>query len=241
MTASGSQGPSGREKELEDKVAFLRQRLAEKKAGIGARLADQAQDFMNLTKARGSASTVTAWENEAAQPGITTGSGELFRQTAGGVSRLRAPTEVGRDSPGVLYELGLEEVSKFIGNRMGDGMSSAFEAPSIVTYLQAIFHGHLPQGQLGHRATRELSTIGHCLDALAKGDLPHLGDLLMQRFKKLEVEALEGHERAGETLELLPLRAVGLASQQELEAAQAEEIRQGKLVQARRGRGNDAV
>ena len=74
------------------------------------------------------------------------------------------------------------------------------------------------------------------MDALAKGDLPHLGDLLMQRFKKLELEALEGDEHAGETLELLPSRAVGLAGQQELEAAQAEEIRLAKLHRAREGR-----
>ena len=65
---------------------------------------------------------------------------------------------------------------------------------------------------------------------------PHLGDLLMQRFKKLELEALEGDEQAGDTLELLPQRFVGLAGQQELEAAQAEEIRLSKLHQARRGR-----
>jgi len=132
-------------------------------------------------------------------------------------------------------------VSKFLGERLGEGGAPAAEAPSIVTYLQAIFHGHIPQGQMGHRATRELSTVGHCLDSLARGDLPHLGDLLMQRFKKLEVEAIEGHERAGETLELLPMRPIGLASQQELEAAQAEEIRLSKLNQARRGRGQEAV
>ena len=58
----------------------------------------------------------------------------------------------------------------------------------------------------------------------------------MQRFKKLELEALEGDEQAGETLELLPQRFVGLAGQQELEAAQAEESKLSKLQQTRRGR-----
>ena len=134
--------------------------------------------------------------------------------------------------------MGLEEVGKFIGTRLGETPDGdvAAQAPSIVTYLQAIFHGHVPQSTLGRRQTRELHTAGACLDALAKGDLPHWGDLLMQRFKKLELEALEGDEQAGETLELLPQRFVGLAGQQELEAAQAEEIRLSKLHQARRGR-----
>ena len=88
---------------------------------------------------------------------------------------------------------------------------------------------------MSRRAVREISTVSHCLDALANGDLPHLADLLMQRFKKLEVEAIEGSENAGETLEVIPARSVGLANQQELEAAQAEEIRLAKLKQARRG------
>ena len=65
---------------------------------------------------------------------------------------------------------------------------------------------------------------------------PHLGDLLMQRFKKLELEALEGDEQAGDTLELLPQRFVGLAGRLELETAQAEEIRLSKRHHARRGR-----
>ena len=68
----------------------------------------------------------------------------------------------------------------------------------------------------------EVCFAGACLDALSLGDLPHLGDLLMHRVKKLEVEALESNERAAETLAMLPSRPVGLAGQQELKAAQAE-------------------
>jgi hypothetical protein len=194
-------------------------------------MATQAHTF-----AAQKASSVSTGLEEAWAEGDVGGSGEVFRQTARGVSRLKSPAELAREDPGRLYSLGLDEVTKFLGSRLGDG-AGAGEAPSVVTYLQAIFHGHLPQSQVGHRAARELATIGACLDSLSKGDLPHLGDLLMQRFKKLEMEALEGHETAGEALELLPGRPVGLAGQQELESAQAEEMRLARLGQVRRGRG----
>lgn len=221
--------------ELEAKVAFLKGKLAEKRSSMAMKMASQAQTFAAQKVASAAGSMDEDWAE-----GVANGSSEIFRHTAGGVSRLKSPSELAREDPGRLYSLGLEEVTKFLGNRLGDG-SGGSEAPSVVTYLQAIFHGHLPQNQVGHRATRELATIGACLDSLSKGDLPHLGDLLMQRFKKLEVEALEGHDKAGETLELLPGRPIGLAGQQELEAAQAEEIRVAKLGQARRGRGGSPV
>jgi hypothetical protein len=230
-SGSGAAGqPDGGRAELEAKVAFLRGKLAEKRSSMASKMAARAQAFAAEKTAAASEHLEEAWAE-----GEASGSGDVFRHTAGGVSRLRSPTELAREDPGKLYSLGLEEVTKFLGNRLGDGAASG-EAPSVVTYLQAIFHGYLPQNQLGHRATRELATVGACLDSLSKGDLPHLGDLLMQRFKKLEVEALEGHEKAGETLELLPGRPIGLAGQQELESAQAEEIRVAKVSQVRRGR-----
>ena len=177
----------------------------------------------------------TATSGAAGSSGGSGSSGDLFRQVSGGVSRLKSPAEIAREDSGKLYLLGLEEVKRFLGNRglAGESGSGAVDVPSIMTYLQAVFHGHLPQSQIGHRACREIATIGSCLDALSAGDLPRLGDLLMQRFKKLEIEAQEGDERAGETLELLPARAVGLAGQEELEAAQAEEVRQAKVQTAR--------
>ena len=220
--------------ELEAKVAMLKAKLAEKKSTFSSKLAARAQAF-----ARGGR---VAQEAEPSEAGASSSAKqeEAFRHVSGGVSRLKSPAEVAREVPGQLYELGLGEVIKFIGNRLGNEAMED-EAPSIMTYLQAIFHGHLPQGQVGHRTSREMATIGACLDALAKGDLPHLGDVLMQRFKKLEVEAMEGDERAGETLELLPSRPVGLAGQQELEAAQAEEIRRSKVRQARKGQAASTV
>ena len=230
-------------RELEDKVAMLKAKLEEKRQeeqrrqSVGGFLAGRAQSSARskeATQAAGGAETFLAAPAASASSGST----ETFRQVSGGVSRLKSPAEIAREDSGKLYMLGLEEVKRFLGNRgLGGEQSGAnLDLPSIMTYLQAIFHGHLPQSQMGHRACREIATVGSCLDALAAGDLPHLGDLLMQRFKKLELEAQEGDERAGETLELLPSRAVGLAGQQELEAAQAEEIRLAKVHNARRGR-----
>ena len=203
---------------------------------VAESLLDRAQKFTGGRSLREPQSRSSSSDQALGEAGS---SSELFRHVAGGVSRLKSPAEISREESGKLYSLGLDEVKKFLGNRLGsaDDDESGGEAPSVITYLQAIFHGHVPQSSLGRRQTREMQTMGICLDALARGDLPYLADLLMQRFKKLELEALEGYEEAGESLELLPSRFVGLAGQQELEAGQAEEIRRAKLDQARRGKG----
>ena len=227
--------PSSRD-ELRAKVEMLKRRLEEKrKMTVAESLLDRAQKFTGGKLVRAAPSQPSASDQPQAGASSST---EIFRQVSGGVSRLKSPGEVAREDSGRLYSLGLDEVKKFLGDRLGQGDDDSLvgNIPSIITYLQAIFHGHVPQSSLGRRQTREMQTAALCLDALSRGDLPFLGDLLMQRFKKLELEALEGHEQAGESLELLPTRFVGLAGQQELEAGQAEEIRRAKVEQARRGR-----
>ena len=56
-----------------------------------------------------------------------------------------------------------------------------------VSYLNAIFLGSHGQDQVGMRTSQEMRTIAEALDALSEGKLPQLGDLLMQRFKALEL------------------------------------------------------
>ena len=51
------------------------------------------------------------------------------------------------------------------------------------------------------RTVREMRTVGECLDALLRGELPRLGDILMQRLKALEQSTKDGHWEVAENLD----------------------------------------
>ena len=88
------------------------------------------------------------------------------------------------------------------------------ETAQYVTYLLSVVHGAHPPEKLGQRNASELRTIAECLDALGRGDLPHLADMLAQRFKALELAAAEGNWDLARRLEITPVGG-GLASMEE--------------------------
>jgi hypothetical protein len=108
----------------------------------------------------------------------------------------------------------------------------------MVSYLTSIFHGAQPVEKCGIRTARELRTLAEALDALGRGKLPQVADLLMQRYKALELSVTDGSWGLAEKVELLPPRNVGLTSIEESQAAARAQLLQLKLDEARkRGRG----
>ena len=81
---------------------------------------------------------------------------------------------------------------------------------------------------------RELRTLAECLDALGEGDLPALGDLLMQRFKSKEHEVLSGHKDLCSHIELIPPPEGGLLTQEERVYAAKAQLQEAKIHEARR-------
>jgi hypothetical protein len=158
----------------------------------------------------------------------------LFREgsTRQHSSQIQALAEA---QPGRLYEQGLREIEKFLGCRVGP--EAAGSAALMVSYLTAIFHGRYPPEKVGIRTTRELRTLAEALDALGRGDLPSLADLLMQRFKALEVSVQDGSWATAQRLELLPAKDVGLASAEEQRAAARAELLHLKLDEAKKKYG----
>ena len=53
------------------------------------------------------------------------------------------------------------------------------------------------------RNSREMRTIAECFDALLAGDLPQLGDLLVQRLKALQLATVEGNRSLAQHMELV--------------------------------------
>ena len=90
-----------------------------------------------------------------------------------------------------------------------------------------MLHGAHPHASMSLRNSRELLTVAECLDALLAGDLPHLGDLLMQRFNT------NGHRREqlglAQHMDFIPTSSSNSTSTSEMRAAQHTQMAQLKL------------
>jgi len=149
-------------------------------------------------------------------------------------SRGSSIQEVSRATPGLLLQAGLRQMAKHLGTREGATEDELSEfVPRVVTYLTSVFHGHHPQSEVGVRNVRELRTLAACLDALLRGDVENLGDILMQRFKAVESASVKGDWGTSSQLELIDETGLGLTTTDELTAATKQEALRLKLDELR--------
>ena len=79
-----------------------------------------------------------------------------------------------------------------------------------------------------------MQTLAECLDALEEGNLPHLADLLMQRFKSREMQVETGNAEEAQLLELARGGRAGVTSQEERIAIAKEQKTRLALTDIRR-------
>ena len=99
-------------------------------------------------------------------------------------------------------------------------------------YLVSVFCQRHSKESIGLRSSRELRTLSEALDALLSGNLPRVGDLLVQRFKALEASIADGSWAIARHLELLPQEDVGLSSGGERAIATRSELQRIRLADA---------
>lgn len=157
----------------------------------------------------------------------------LFRE---GLPRGVSLKDFADQQSGALYEAGLQEITQYLGQRGGPSKDS--DAASVIQYLVSVFQQHYSPDKVGQRTAREMRTIAEALDSLKVGNLPRVADLLMQRFKSLEMSVIDGSWGTASKMELLPARAIGLASAAEQTQAAKEELLGLRLEAAKRGRGS---
>eukprot|EP00974_Lingulodinium_polyedra_P045780 4389356-Lingulodinium_polyedra.AAC.1 len=87
------------------------------------------------------------------------------------------------------------------------------------------------------RDEREIRTLMEALDALGRGDLPILADLLCQRAKSVQMHIAEGSWQTGRCLELLPEGAAGLATTTEQQLAARDQILRARLEEIKKKQG----
>lgn len=107
--------------------------------------------------------------------------------------------------PGKLLRKGLEQMSQYLAARVGesDDVGETWREQRVGAYLSQVLFTQHPPREIGVRNTRELITLGECIDLLMSNELPRLGDVLMQRLKAVEASLSEGWTVASQQ-ELIP-------------------------------------
>ena len=85
-----------------------------------------------------------------------------------------------------------------------------------MAYLQPIVKTSTAHAHLSSRSTKEMETLAAAVDLLLARRLPELADLLMQRFKAIERNAIDGHWEIASQYEVRTSAAQGLATQDEV-------------------------
>ncbi len=134
--------------------------------------------------------------------------------------------------PGALFAAGLQEISRFLGEREGAEAGSEGTSARVLAYLNSIFHGKHSVAEVGPRTAKEMRTLALAMDSLQKGELPVVADILMQRFKALELAHGERSWVVASNLELAGDQD-GLASHEERHQAARHAMLQKKLLDAR--------
>lgn len=104
-------------------------------------------------------------------------------------------------------------------------------------YSNSIWHGGYPQNKVGRARCRELRTFAECLDALLRGELPHLADVFMERFESSQAQVADGSDVVAQFLELMSRASSPLAAAPELRAALEDRLSAGKLANLVKGIG----
>ena len=126
--------------------------------------------------------------------------------------------------PGLLYQQALKEVKKFLGAR--GGALGSTTSQQWVSYLTVVVAG---RQKVPAEKMQELRTLAESLNHLGTGN--RLADLLVQRFKSIELEA-GGHKDIAENVELVDLNQVGLTSRNEMLSARRLQLTKRKLTEA---------
>ncbi|CAK0909926.1 unnamed protein product, partial [Prorocentrum cordatum] len=205
--ALGGDGPGAQptSQELHGNIADLRRRLQQKRS-VGEVLTDRVEAALTESK-RGGRRRKRRRRNSDSSPGASVFDG------APHVDSGRRIAHLARERPGALLSSGTEQIKRYLARRAGAGADSSLGelAASAAQCVTSAWHGHHPQSEMGVRKVREMRTVGECLDALLRGELDHLGDLLIQRLKALEQATKDGRWQVAQHLELCDDLGVGPA------------------------------
>jgi hypothetical protein len=101
--------------------------------------------------------------------------------------------------------------------------------PIVLQYLTTVLE--ITHPTMGARNNREFHTLSRAIDYLVDGKVAEAGDLLVQRFKAIEMSITDKSWAVAEHLELLPPAAVSSTTEPERAQALALATRELKFKQ----------
>lgn len=132
-----------------------------------------------------------------------------------------------RESPGSLAEQGLARMEGYLIQNGGGlaltGPNRSVLPPVAQAYLSTVYLPTHPESQIGLRSAREMRTLAMSIDLLLGGHILHGLDVLLQRFKALELAAEQGSWSQARWLELIPTSDVSSWSRDDLRSAMREQ------------------
>ena len=137
-----------------------------------------------------------------------------FRKARGQGSRT--PQITARLSPGRHLEGFLSTIREYLSVMDGDPEGAKKLPPVAMRYLTTVL---LPAmgNQIGFRDERELRTLAESIDSLVRGKAATSADILVQRFKSIELRLQSGTSQVAKHLELIPESRASATAQEELE------------------------
>ena len=140
--------------------------------------------------------------------------------------------EKAKKKPGRLLKSGLEEMSKYLARRLGEGSSdvgTSWREQRVGAYVSQVLMVQHPAEKMGPRNAREIQTLSLALDALMDGQYALCGDYLMQRLKAVESSLTDGWKVA-EQQEIVPPARASLTSDAERNFAARRAVAAQKLL-----------
>lgn len=132
-------------------------------------------------------------------------------------------------NPGKLLKGGLQEMGRYLADRVGGDPRMGWEDRKVMSYVNQILMANHSSQTMGIRNVREAQTLGSAIDMLMAGNLGGLGDLLMQRLKALETAVAEQSWSSARHQEMISPQSASLTNQAEREKAAKAELRASKL------------
>ena len=216
---------------LEDKLSKLREKLrgqtsgrvgsSRKPGGILAKRASEATGSGKKKRKKRSSNQVIAELSKAIEKKNRKRSSDSRESTGSSSDALEDDQEDGRgggweerrkkykkiaeQSPGKLMMQALESMQEQLGTTFGELKGEDDKLSPVVTrYLLTVILPAIGPKNIQQQPMREMRTISLAMDMLLKGRPDSCGDVLLQRFKSLCMQARDNSDKFGPHLELLP-------------------------------------
>jgi len=200
----------------------ISQMLAERAAANASKSASLANERKKLQRLKSAKSSSAKKEDASSEASMDEKEDDdddedsVFRE-APSLFRTSKILNVANREQGTLLNNGVELMARALSihQRGGTGTLGGLHPPAqlqdvVTTYLTtALIPGANVAGQyMGKGTQRELRTLSEAMDAIIRGEKARAGDILMQRFRAIEMAVADGNWSLAQHLELIPDQAV---------------------------------